>query len=79
MDYLTPTAAEMPPVQLVVPQDAPSPDNPLGARGAGEGGVTGCGAAVANAVAAALGDPACIRQLPLTPERARALITDIKA
>ena len=32
----------------------PSPNNPLGAKGAGEGGIIPVGGALANAVAAAL-------------------------
>jgi carbon-monoxide dehydrogenase large subunit len=49
-------------------QDHPSPINPLGAKGAGEGGIIAVGGVIANAVANALGslgvEP---RQLPLTP------------
>ena len=47
MDYLIPSAAEMPPVGTAVREDAPSPGNPLGVKGAGEGGVDGAGAVVA--------------------------------
>jgi carbon-monoxide dehydrogenase large subunit len=66
MDYLMPTASEVPEVELVVCEDAPATTNPLGVRGAGEGGLTGAGAAVASAVSDALGLPAMTR-LPLTP------------
>jgi len=67
MDYLLPTAGEVPPVDVLVTEDAPTPRNPLGAKGAGEGGTAAAGAAIANAVADALGvEP---RRLPLTPER----------
>ena len=48
------TAAEMPPVAAAF-VESPSPLNPLGAKGIGEGGAIGTPAAVANAVAAALG------------------------
>jgi aerobic carbon-monoxide dehydrogenase large subunit len=48
------TAAEMPPV-LAAFVETPSPLNPLGAKGIGEGGAIGTPAAVANAVADALG------------------------
>ena len=68
-----PTAAEIPPVDLLVSQDAPSPGNPLGVMGAGEGGVNAAGAAVANAVRDALRLPGGVGQLPLTPARVRAL------
>jgi carbon-monoxide dehydrogenase large subunit len=48
------TAAEMPPLAIGV-VETPSPHNPLGAKGLGEGGAIGSLAAVANAVADALG------------------------
>jgi aerobic carbon-monoxide dehydrogenase large subunit len=48
------TAAEMPPVEAAF-VESPSPLNPLGAKGIGEGGAIGTPAAVANAVADALG------------------------
>jgi aerobic carbon-monoxide dehydrogenase large subunit len=48
------TAAEMPPV-LAAFVESPSPLNPLGAKGIGEGGAIGTPAAVANAVSDALG------------------------
>ncbi|HEY7380222.1 MAG TPA: xanthine dehydrogenase family protein molybdopterin-binding subunit [Gaiella sp.] len=48
------TAAEMPPLTTEF-VESPSPLNPLGAKGIGEGGAIGTPAAVANAVADALG------------------------
>jgi len=54
LDYRLPTAAEIPPIVLDDVQ-TPTPLNPLGAKGAGEGGAVGALAAVANAVADALG------------------------
>jgi carbon-monoxide dehydrogenase large subunit len=53
-DYGLLTAAEMPPIRVGV-VESPSPLNPLGAKGVGEGGTIGALPAVANAVAAALG------------------------
>jgi carbon-monoxide dehydrogenase large subunit len=73
IEYRMPTAAEIPPVDVLLAQDAPSPGNPLGVMGAGEGGVNAVGAAVANAVRDALGLAGGIGQLPLTPARVRAL------
>jgi aerobic carbon-monoxide dehydrogenase large subunit len=73
IEYRMPTAAEIPPVDVLLAQDAPSPGNPLGVMGAGEGGVSAVGAAVANAVRDALGLAGGIGQLPLTPARVRAL------
>ena len=37
-DYLMPTAREIPPIEVLIAEDAPSPLNPLGVKGAGEGG-----------------------------------------
>jgi carbon-monoxide dehydrogenase large subunit len=48
------TAAEMPPLAIGV-VETPSPHNPLGAKGLGEGGAIGSLPAIANAVADALG------------------------
>jgi carbon-monoxide dehydrogenase large subunit len=73
VEYRIPTAAEVPPVDVLVSQDAPAPGNPLGVMGAGEGGVNAVGAAVANAVRDALGLAGGVGQLPLTPARVRAL------
>jgi carbon-monoxide dehydrogenase large subunit len=64
-DYLIPTASDFPNIRAFVLEDHPSPINPLGAKGAGEGGIIAVGGVIANAVANALGvEP---RQLPLTP------------
>ena len=52
--YSLMTAAEMPPVMAAF-VETPSPLNPLGAKGIGEGGAIGTPPAVANAVADALG------------------------
>src|SRR4029077_2839503 len=67
MDYLLPTSLDVPAVDMLITEDAPSPLNPLGVKGAGEGGTAGVGAAVANAVSDALGRE--VTRLPLTPER----------
>ncbi len=49
-------------------RDHPSPINPLGAKGAGEGGIIAAGGVMANAVANALSSfGAEPRELPLTP------------
>ncbi|MEO1019604.1 MAG: xanthine dehydrogenase family protein molybdopterin-binding subunit, partial [Pseudomonadota bacterium] len=67
-DYLMPTLMEMPKVELLLTEDAPSPINPLGVKGAGEGGTNAAGAAIAAAVDAALGRPGLVRALPVTPD-----------
>lgn len=66
MDYLLPTAAEVPWVDVLITEDAPSPLNPLGVKGAGEGGTAAAGAVIANAVSDALG--AEVLRLPLSPQ-----------
>jgi len=68
MDYLMPTAAETPEVELVVCEDSPATTNPLGVRGAGEGGLTAAGAALITAVRDALGG-VTVSALPMTPDR----------
>ena len=67
MDYLMPTAMEMPRApQFISTEDFPTPLNPLGVKGAGEGGITAAGAALANAVSNALGVE--VNKLPLKPD-----------
>jgi carbon-monoxide dehydrogenase large subunit len=74
-DYPLPLAADFPAVRAISLEQFPSPNNPLGAKGAGEGGIIPVGGAVVNAIAAAL-DPlgARPRELPLTPPRVWSLI-----
>lgn len=71
-DYLMPTARETPPIEVLITEDAPSPLNPLGLKGAGEGGANAAGAAIASAIDAALGRPGFVTSLPVTPQRLRA-------
>ena len=73
MEYQLPTAAEIPPIDVLLAQAAPAPGNPLGVMGAGEGGISGAGAAVASAVRDALGLAGSVGRLPLTPPRVRRL------
>jgi carbon-monoxide dehydrogenase large subunit len=76
MDYLLPTAMEMPASTVVrILEETPTPLNPLGVKGAGEGGSSGCGGAIANAVADALAPlGVSITALPLSPDRLSALL-----
>jgi carbon-monoxide dehydrogenase large subunit len=53
MDYLLPTASDVPDLQMVH-QHSPSPLNPLGVKGVGEGGAVAPPAAIANAICDAL-------------------------
>lgn len=76
MDYLLPTAMEMPHrVDVCLLQEARSPHNALGLKGAGEGGTVGVGAAIANAIEDALA-PLGVRvhALPVSPDNLRRLI-----
>jgi aerobic carbon-monoxide dehydrogenase large subunit len=80
-DYLVPTAGEVPRIDLEH-LETPSPLNPLGLKGVGEGGAIPVPAAIANAVEHALGrrcsGPAqggpIVRRTPLSPASVRALI-----
>jgi carbon-monoxide dehydrogenase large subunit/6-hydroxypseudooxynicotine dehydrogenase subunit gamma len=67
-DYLLVTAAEMPPVNVLICENAPSPLNPLGIKGAGEAGVNAAGAAIASAIDDALQIPGFVDRLPVTPQ-----------
>ena len=64
-DYLLPTATDFPHVRAVTLELRPALTNPLGAKGAGEGGIVSVAACVATAVAAATGKN--VRRLPLSP------------
>lgn len=78
-DYLMPTASDFPSIEVVALELKPALHNPLGAKGAGEGGIIPVGGVVANAVAAALAsfgvEP---RELPLSPPRIWQLIQTAK-
>jgi carbon-monoxide dehydrogenase large subunit len=72
MDYLVPTAAEIPPLEVNHMQ-IPAPDSPHGVKGVGEGGTLAPPGAIANAVSDALGVE--FNELPLTPERVRSALS----
>jgi carbon-monoxide dehydrogenase large subunit len=76
-DYLMPSASDFPNIRVFLMEEEPSPINPLGAKGAGEGGIIPVGGVIANAVAAALvrfnAQP---NALPLTPPRVWRLIRE---
>jgi aerobic carbon-monoxide dehydrogenase large subunit len=73
-DYLMPTVREVPRVEVIVSEDAPSPLNPMGLKGAGEGGANAAGAAIAAAIDDALGGRNIITELPVTPQRLKRLM-----
>jgi 2-furoyl-CoA dehydrogenase large subunit len=66
MDYLAPTAPDVPPLRIAH-RSTPSPVTALGAKGLGEGNTMSAPCAIANAVADALGVEDV--ELPLTPPR----------
>ena len=79
-DYLMPTASDFPHIRAMAFEDKPAPHNPLGAKGAGEGGIIPVGGVIANAVAAAL-QPFGVepRDLPLSPPNVWHLINAASA
>jgi carbon-monoxide dehydrogenase large subunit len=78
-DYALPTAADFPRIESITLEDAPSASNPLGAKGAGEGGIVATGAAAANAVAAALAPAGVVvRELPLSAKNLARWLADAR-
>ena len=76
MDYLLPTACEVPPI-ATAHMETPSPFIEGGFKGMGEGGAIGAPAAIANAVADALAPlGARITRTPLSPDRVLSLLSD---
>lgn len=79
-DYLVPLASDYPVVRCHSLESYPSPTNPLGAKGAGEGGIIPVGGVVANAVANALSSFGVKPNvLPLSPSRVWEMIEDARA
>ena len=78
-DYLLPTAGDFPRIRTIMTGDYPSPINPLGVKGAGEGGIIPVGGIMANAIASALRDFGVQpMELPLSPPRIWKLIDDAR-
>lgn len=79
-DYLLPTAGDFPNLRSITLELKPCPNNPLGAKGAGEGGLIPVGGIVSNAIADALShlnvQP---KELPLSPPRIWQLVEDARA
>ena len=66
-DYHVPVNADVPPIDVImVPEDDPHVSE-VGAKGLGELGITGIGAAIANAVFHATGKR--VRDLPITLDK----------
>jgi aerobic carbon-monoxide dehydrogenase large subunit len=69
-DYLLPTASDFPHIRSITLELKPCPNNPLGAKGAGEGGLIPVGGIMANAIADALSHlDVQPMALPLSPAR----------
>ena len=80
MDYLLTTSQDVPDARLSILETTPTPLNPLGVKGVGEGGCTGVGACIANAIEDALAPlEVTIRRLPLAPAEVRRLIREAQA
>ena len=73
-DYLLPTARDVPDVDVLLTEDAKSRWNPLGIKGAGEGGIAAVGAVIASAVEDAIQVPGAITELPITPQRLKCIL-----
>jgi carbon-monoxide dehydrogenase large subunit len=72
MDYALPCATDIPALR-VIPQHSPSPLNPLGVKGVGEGGAVAPPAAIANAICDALAPVGFeLNETPIKPEGIRA-------
>lgn len=77
MDYLLPTSEEIPEVSIEILEDAPSPLNELGVKGAGEGGAVAVAPAIVNAIEDALNnDSIHLTSLPVRTEKIRSIIKD---
>ncbi|MBC7779939.1 MAG: xanthine dehydrogenase family protein molybdopterin-binding subunit [Proteobacteria bacterium] len=78
-DYLLPTADAFPNIRAIALEHHPSPNNPLGAKGAGEGGIIPVAGVIANALAAAFAPLAVApHELPLSPSRVWHLIAQAR-
>jgi CO/xanthine dehydrogenase Mo-binding subunit len=68
MDYLLPTALDVPEIETAH-VETPSPLNPLGVKGVGEAGAIPVGALYAQAIEDALGGAIEINEMPMSPLR----------
>jgi carbon-monoxide dehydrogenase large subunit len=74
-DYLLPLATDFPSIRATTLELRRSPRNPLGAKGAGEGGIIPVGGVIANAIAAALASFGVQpKELPVSPPKIWALL-----
>ena len=73
MDFLVPTAREIPPIEIIH-MESPSPFTAGGMKGCGEGGIIGGPAAIGNAIIDAVGGGVELYEIPFTPERVLRLL-----
>jgi xanthine dehydrogenase YagR molybdenum-binding subunit len=66
-EYHVPVNADVPPIDVVLLENFDEHASPIGAKGAGEIGIVGVAAAIANAVYHATG--VRVRDLPITPDK----------
>jgi carbon-monoxide dehydrogenase large subunit len=59
---------------VLLTEDAKSRWNPLGIKGAGEGGIAAVGAVIASAVEDAIQVSGAITELPITPQRLKRIL-----
>lgn len=79
-DYLLPVSTDFERVDALTLEWSLSPSNPLGVKGAGEGGIIGTGAALANAVSNALcGLSVSVTRLPMSLDRLAASLRAARA
>jgi CO/xanthine dehydrogenase Mo-binding subunit len=78
MDYLVPTACEVPAVEVEL-METPTTVNTGGIKGVGQGGTIAAPGAVANAVEDALRHlGVVVRETPLSPDRIWSLINEVE-
>jgi CO/xanthine dehydrogenase Mo-binding subunit len=76
LDYRMPTALDVPRIETVI-VETPVPNVPYGVRGVGEVPIVPPAAAVANAIARAVG--VRVRRMPMTPERVLGAIRAVRS
>ena len=78
-DYLLPTSTDFPVVRGETLELSPSSGNPLGVKGAGEGGIIATGASIANAVSSALASAGVsVTALPVSMKNLAALLQEAR-
>jgi xanthine dehydrogenase YagR molybdenum-binding subunit len=74
-EYHLPVSMDVPELDLVLVEERDPAGSPLQAKGVGELGICGAGAAIGNAIYHACG--ARVREFPITPDKVMALLSDL--